>query len=99
MGKGKAKDKNNNKRYGVLKDNAITINIFLTRCIGLHNDELMQAKLTHKDLEKIFPNLKRTSYATILNDPSLVYTGKVVSVLDSNGELVPYMNEDKKQLC
>ncbi len=97
MGKGKAKDKNNNKRYGMLEEQAITVNIFLKRCLGLYNDELMNARLTHKDLAKIFPNLKRTSYAAILNDPSLIYTGRVVGVIDSNGELIPYINTETKK--
>ena len=58
----------------------------------------MRAELTHSDLMKMFPNLKRTTFDAIMDDPSCIYTGEVVAVRDSKLNIIPYINTQKNFL-
>ncbi len=85
------KKKDDKRRLKGLKDQAMTMTSFLARFLGIHNPALMQEGLTHRDLAKMFPNLKRTSYAHILDNPQTVYCGEVVLVVDIANEVIPYV--------
>lgn len=92
------KKKHDRKKLKILESQAVSISSFLAKFLGLKNEELMQANLTHHDLMKLFPNLERSSFDAILDDPSMVYTGKVVLVQDSSKNYVPYFNNGVKTL-
>ena len=93
-----SKKKYDRKKLKILESQAVSIPNFLAKFLGLKNEELMQANLTHHDLMKLFPNLERSSFDAILDDPSMVYTGKVVLVQDSLKNCVPYFNKGVKTL-
>ena len=92
------KRKIDKKRLKTLESHAVSIQNFLSRFLGLKNSDLMKTELTHSDLMKLFPNLERSSFDAILDDPSMVYTGKVVLVQDSMKNFVPYLNKGIKTL-
>lgn len=93
-----SKRKNDRKRLKLLESYAVSISSFLSKFLGLKNEELLQGDLTHKDLMKLFPNLERSSFDAILDDPSMVYTGKVILVQDSMKNFAPYFNKGVKTL-
>lgn len=95
MGKRIKRDENSRLRE-LLEESAITVNVFIKKCLGLYDEKIMKAKLTHKDLAHMFPKLKRTSFDAIMDDPSCVYTGDVVVVIDTNNNIIPYEYSRKK---
>ena len=46
-------------------------------------------------VKALFPNLKRTGFNQVLDDPALVQTGEVLLVTDSAHNTVPYVNQFK----
>ena len=88
--------RDNSRLDDFLEEVAISANVFIKRLLGIYDNEIMRAEITHKDLVKMFPKLQRTSYDAIMDDPSLVYTGAVVAVRDSNSNVVPYINMQKE---
>ena len=99
MGKRIKRDENSRLRE-LLEESAISINVFVKRCLGLYNDEIMKAKLTHKDLTHLYPKLKRTSFEAIMDDPRCLSTGQVVVVIDANNNIIPYQyskDEERKK--
>lgn len=93
-----SKRKIDKKRLKKLESQAVSIPAFLTKVLGLRNNDLMQVELTHSDLMELFPKLERSSFDAILDDPSMVYEGKVVLVQDSMKKFVPYINKGIKTL-
>ena len=86
------KENKKERIFEILEEKAISINVFIRRCLGAYNEELMRTPLTHRDLVKIFPYLKRTSYDVIMDDPACLYTGDIVAVMDSNATIILYQN-------
>ena len=86
------KKKHDKKKQEILKKESVSIESFLSKFLGVYNVDLMQAHLSHSDLKTLFPNLKRTGFAQVLDDPELVHTGEVVLVSDSLNNVVPYVN-------
>lgn len=82
-------------KMGMLEDVAISVNVFIKRMLGVYDDNIMRAEITHKDLVKMFPKLKRTSYDAIMDDPSCIYSGDVIVVRDSTMSIIPYINYKK----
>jgi len=91
------KRNDNSRLKALLEDSAITINVFIKRFLGIYNDEIMKAKLTHKDLVHLFPNLERTSFDAIMDDPSCLYTGDVIAVIDAYNNIIPYKYKSMKE--
>lgn len=85
------KRKNDKKRLKGLTTQSISMTAFLMRILGVHNREIINEELTHQELAKIFPDLKRTSYDHILDDPRLVYSGQVALVRDATNAVIPYI--------
>lgn len=92
------KKKADKNRMKALESYVVTIPNFLSKILGLKDEELLQGELTHKDLKMLFPDLKRSSFDAILDDPGMVYTGKVILVQDSIHNLAPYFNKGVKTL-
>ena len=90
MGNKKKQDK---RRMEFLEKESVSIESFLCRFLGITDVGLMNAHLSHNDLKAICPNLKRTGFARILDDPELVHTGEVILVTDSLNNVVPYVND------
>lgn len=82
--------KKDRKKQENLERKSVSMENFLVRFLGVKDVNLLQSGLTHKDLKSIFPNLKRTGFNTILDDPELVARGEVVLVTDSVNNIVPY---------
>ena len=57
-----SKKKYDRKKLKILESQAVSIPSFLAKFLGLKNEELMQANLTHHDLMKLFPNLENKYY-------------------------------------
>lgn len=95
---GNSKKKSDKRRLRSLERHCVSIQNFLSRILGVKSDELMRANLTHSDLEKLFPNLKKSSFDAILDDPSMIYTGEVVLVQDAAHHIAPYFNTKMKTL-
>lgn len=90
------KRKIDKKRLKELTDQAIPMSTFLSKIMGIR-DKSIVGELTHKDLSFLLPELERTSYRKILDDPEMVYSGEVVLVIDSARNAVPYVVERKLQ--
>ena len=96
MGKNKRIKREYNNLMDMLDEVAISINVFVKRMLGVYDDNIMRAEITHKDLVKMFPKLKRTSFDEIMDDPSCIYNGDVIAVRDSKLNIVPYINMQKR---
>lgn len=93
MGEKKKVDK---KRLKKLTEQAIPISTFLAKMLGIRDKNIV-GELTHKDLSYLLPDLQRTSYRKILDDPEMVYSGEVVLVIDIANNAVPYIVERNLQ--
>lgn len=91
MGNNK-KNKGKKKQERLIKD-ALSMQCFLVRFLGITDKNLVQADLTHNDLKALFPHLQRTGFNQVLDDPALVHTGEVLLVTDSAHNTVPYVNK------
>ncbi len=90
------KKKSDKRRLRELTEQAIPMSTFLAKIIGIR-DRSISAELTHKDLLYLLPELERTSYRKILDDPEMVYSGEVVLVLDIANNVVPYIVDRELQ--
>ncbi len=70
-----------------MKYNKITLSKFLSRYAYLQGSDL--TKVTHEEVKKLFPTLKRCTYEEISLCPELVYDGNVVLVTDGK-KTIPY---------
>lgn len=73
------------------KYNTMKLSTFLAHYLGINNENL--SKLTHKDIEKIFP-FKKTTFEVIDKNKELLLLGKVIVVRDSKGKDIPYIIPD-----
>ena len=84
-----------------MKDNFISLSKFLSRYACVEGKDLK--KLTHEDVEVLFPQLKRTSFEIVFNNPDLLYSGKVLIVYDGKSAIpyiVPKMEiQDMDMMC
>ena len=84
-----------------MKDNFISLSKFLSRYACVEGKDLK--KLTHEDVEVLFPQLKRTSFEIVFNNPDLLYSGKVLMVYDGKSAIpyiVPKMEiQDMDMMC
>lgn len=90
---GNNKKRKDKKRQEQLENDALSMQCFLVRYLGITDINLVKAGLTHGDLKALFPNLKRTGFNQVLDDPALVKTGEVLLVTDSLHNTVPYVNQ------
>lgn len=96
MGNKKAVDK---KRLNKLaKDYGISMSQFISKVLGVRNKQIMFNEITHADLKQLFPDLVRTGYDVVLDDPEALFEGEVVLVFDAKGNYIPYRvrNYDKE---
>jgi len=66
----------------------VNIDFFLERLCGIQHTN--NKNMTHKDMDELFPRIKRTSYAHVLKNPALLHTGSIVLVSDARFDLAPY---------
>lgn len=79
-----------------LKNNSISLKKFLIIYCNIDCDSLLEIELSHKDIKILIPDLKRISFESLCNDVRLLYTGKVIAVEDSYGNIVPYVCPEQK---
>ena len=68
----------------------ISVNAFLTKYCGIHDESILNMNFSSKDLKVLFPYLKNLSYDKVLENPKEVYTGNILLVKDCGGNVVPY---------
>lgn len=90
---GNTKRKKDRKKEEQLKQNSMSMESFLSKILGITDIGIIRAHLTHDDIKKMFPKIKRASIAQVLDDPALVFTGEVILVRDSENKSVPYIND------
>lgn len=96
------KTKNELKRFeDELYKNAISLKKFLVLYCGISGDDLLDIQISHKDIRQMFPELKRMWKDDLISDKALLYTGDVVAVIDSYGDIAPYIcpNLEDKFSC
>ena len=74
-----------------LKSNCISLEKFLIIYCNIECDSLLEIKLSHKDIKELIPNLKRVSFESLCSDIRTLYTGEVIAVKDSQGNVIPYV--------
>lgn len=79
-------------KLAMLYDNKVSMTYFLSTIVGINHPAIYGKGLTHKDVKKLFPTLKRTSFDNIIDYPEKVYNGDVIMVEDAAGCVVPYLN-------
>ena len=75
----------------LLKSNSITLTKFLTIFYGVSGDVIHNKKISHKDIKYMMPYVKRASFEEVRKNMYKLYTGEIVSVVDSFGQVVPYI--------
>ena len=67
--------------------NVISLAKFISRYLGVNGSGLNT--LSHEDVKHLFPNLKRSTFAFIENNPLELYSGNVILVTDGR-KIIPY---------
>lgn len=75
-----------------LENNCISLTKFLINYCGIHNENIHNIKITHDDIKKLIPELKRVSFDILLKNKNSFYVGAVIPVKDCCGNIVPYIN-------
>ena len=75
-----------------MKKNEMSLAKFLSRYLLIGGIDLK--KLTHEDVKSLFPNIKRSSFKRINQNPNLLYSGRVVLVNDGKST-IPYYIPDE----
>ena len=70
-----------------MRKNTISLAKFLSRYLLIAGKDLK--KLTHEDVKYLFPQLKRTTFKKVEQDPTLLLSGKVLLVSDGYS-IIPY---------
>lgn len=91
MGK-KEKLKQDKQRLERLRRESISITNFLSRVIGIRDNQILSSSISHEDIKTLLPEVKRDSFDHIIDNPGLIYSGEVLLVEDSYGHIVPYIN-------
>lgn len=64
---------------------------FLTVYCGVNERVINNKIVSHKDISFLLPNLKRISYDDALNNIEAFYRGELIIVIDSYGNIAPYV--------
>ena len=54
-------------KLAMLYDNKVSMTYFLSTIMGINHPAIYGKGLTHKDVKKLFPTLKRTSFDNIID--------------------------------
>lgn len=75
-----------------LEKNCISLTKFLINYCGISNKNFYDMKISHQDIKKLMPDLKRVSFDILLKDKSCFYIGSIIPVKDCYDNIVPYVN-------
>lgn len=75
------------KDFKCYKNIQLSVQDFVYQTYGICGDKISQ--LNHKDLKKLFPELRRVSFETA-SDSHLLYSGNIILVKDKKGCVLPY---------
>ena len=89
---GNQKKKQDRARINKLCCNKVSITFFLASIAGINHPAIYRKELTHKEVKKLFPALRRTSFDDVLEEPDAIYQGEVIMVEDALGNIAPYRN-------
>ena len=76
-----------------LYDMSISLEKFLIM-YGLCDESILNAKMSHKDVKKIIPELKRISFEALPKYRIQLRIGEIIGVRDSYGQVLPYINPE-----
>ena len=77
-----------------IKDYAISIKKFLRLYMGVNDSRIMDARISHKDLRYLTPNLKRLPYKYVASDMKMVLSGNIIIIIDDYGNYIPYISPE-----
>lgn len=75
-----------------LEGENISLAKFLMNYCGIYNKKIYALKISHQDIKKLIPGLKRVSFDYLQNNIHELFNGNVIAVKDSFGNIVPYVN-------
>ncbi len=64
---------------------------FLTTYCGVNERIINKKPVSHRDISFLLPDLKRVSYDDALNNIEAFYKGELIIVIDSYGNIAPYV--------
>ena len=73
-----------------LLNNSISLKKFLINYCGVPPYIIVDKKISHSDVKKLIPNIKRVRFDDLKYDNQKIYNGDIVIVEDSFGNLAPY---------
>ncbi len=74
-----------------LLNNSISIKKFLIVYCGVPPHIIIDKKISHSDVKKLIPDIKRIGNDAVKDDKKKIYVGDIVVVKDSYGNLAPYV--------
>ena len=75
----------------ILEDNSISLKKFLVLYCGINPESLNDIRFSHNDIKVIMPHIRRTSFKYLMQNINELYIGKIISVKDSYGLVLPYI--------
>ncbi len=84
----------NNEFEKELRNFCISFKKFLISYYGVCYEEICNKKMSHKDIKILIPDLRRISFDALIVDKKSLYTGDVVMVRDSYGNIAPYITPE-----
>ncbi len=78
------------KKEKEMNDLAISLKKYLLVYYGIYS-ESNKFKMSHKDVAILSPYIKRVGFNYVLNHRGDLYKGKIVPVVDSYGNVAPYI--------
>lgn len=88
----RAKLKEDKKRLSRMSQESISVEAFLARYLGVRDNSILARDISHADIKALFPNLTRSSFDYVIDNPEIVSEGEVLLVTDCYGRTVPYYN-------
>jgi len=88
----RTKLKEDKKRLSRMAQESISVEAFLARYLGIRDNSILSRDISHADIKALFPNLTRSSFDHVIDNPEIVSEGQVLLVTDCYGRTIPYFN-------
>lgn len=77
------------RNESMFNDYSMNIKKFLNEYCGISYESLQNVKMSHEDIKSLFSDLERISFEDL--DITQLYSGDVIIVVDSYGNIAPYV--------
>lgn len=74
-----------------LKGICISLRKFLILYCNVYDETIYNKKMSHNDVKTLIPDLRRVSFQSLIGNKRSLYTGSIVAVMDSYGNVLPYI--------